>query len=307
MKIQFESKEEVIQYLSETCTYIKRNNLGKIFFRSVAKKSLSQELKLIILSIVKDYNQEELSQMNQEIKSNYSVLHPYTPINKWLECSRPREIMKEIGPENMSNDQLLTILISTGKPGISAQTLAQNLLKNHPTFREIAQLSIKGLCTIDGIGLAKAAQIKAALEIAKRLSLEQVKKNLKLKQPEEVLEYVSSHIGLELQDSKKEHLYVILMDNKMKPVFLFKSTTGSIDTNVVDLQEIIRKISEYGATSLVLVHNHPSGETQPSQEDEETTRRIAKTCNLIGVKLVDHVIVGTNPEGYFSFHKNGLL
>jgi DNA repair protein RadC len=303
----FDSKNDVVDYLADHCTYLSRNQKDQLYLRSSTKSLIPPELKTNILSYFADQTKEETDDTNRIIKAKHSLLHPYTPIKKWLECERPREIMMAIGAENMSNAQLLTILISTGRPGISAQTMALNLLNRYHSLREIAQISVKELRKIPGIGLAKATQIKSALEIGKRLGKERNSKNEKLKQPEQVLSFVANQIGLELQDSKKEYLYVILMDNKMKPIRTFFSSFGSIDTNVVDIQDIIRHISEFGATSLILVHNHPSGETQPSAEDEETTRRVAKACNLLGVKLVDHVIVGANPEDYFSFQKKGLL
>ena len=307
MTTTFSSVTEVVHFLANTSSRIRRSQNGKLFLCPRNKDQIADDCSQNLLLFFESFSDEQLATVNDDIKQQHSILHPYTPINQWQECSRPREIMKNIGSENMSNDQLLTILISIGRPGVSAQTIAQNLLNQHHTLRGIAQLSIKELCKTPGIGLAKASQIVAALEIGKRLGQERTEKNFKLKQPEHVLSFVSDQIGLSLQDSKKEYLYVILMDNKMKPIYLFKSSVGSVDTNVVDIQEIIRKVSEHGATSLILVHNHPSGETLPSLEDEETTRRVSKACHLLGVKLIDHVIVGTNPEDYFSFQKKGLL
>lgn len=238
---------------------------------------------------------------------NYKRQDPHISIKNWEKSERPREILFANGAENLSNAQLLTIILGMGRQGMSALTMAQTLLNKYPTFRQIAEAPIQDLCKIDGIGLAKSAQIKAAIEIGKRLGKERVDRKVRLNQPELVLSYVADQIGLELQDSKKEYLYVVLLDNKMKPIKTFFSTLGSIDTNIVDIPDIIRRIAQFGATSLILVHNHPSGETCPSQEDEETTRRVAKACSLVGVKLVDHVIVGANPEEYFSFQKKGLL
>jgi DNA repair protein RadC len=303
----FVTRSQVIDYLAKNHTYLYINTKGIICLRPRTKFKIPVEMNTYVLSFFTNLTKEEIFFENKKIKAKYSEFNHYIPINKWQECSRPREIMMAVGAENMSNVQLLTILISSGRPGTSAQMMAQNLINQYHTFRELAQVSLKELRKIPGIGLAKAAQIKSALEIGKRLGQERIDKRVKLKQPEEVLNFVASQIGLELQDSKKECLYVILMDNKMKPIRTFFSSFGSIDTNVVDIQDIIRRIAEYGATSLILVHNHPSGETQPSQEDEETTRRVAKACNLLGVKLVDHVIVGASPEDYFSFQKRGLL
>jgi DNA repair protein RadC len=303
----FSSLEEVIDYLADTCTYVKLSPKKLLFLSTSPKRTWSKELKESILSFFKGRTEEDLKQINLTIKNKHNLLHPFTPINHWIESSRPREIMASIGPENMSDVQLLTILISHGKVGTSAETMAQNLLNHYETLRGLSQASMKELCKISGIGLAKASRLKSGLELGKRLGKERIDKKAKLKRPEQVLNFVTNQIGLELQDSKKEYLYVILLDNKMKPLRTFFSTFGSIDTNVVDIQDIIRRISEYGATSIILVHNHPSGETQPSQEDEETTRRVSKACNLVGVKLVDHVIVGSDPEDYFSFQKKGLL
>ena len=303
----FPTKLAILNHLAQTKTYIKRNHKGTLFLSSSAKTPDEAMISSYILSQFSDQTKEQLEVINTYIKEKYNLQNPYTSIKNWEKSERPREIMREMGPSALSNAQLLTILIGMGQQGISAQTMAQNILKSYHTFRELSQISFSELCRIEGIGLAKAAQIKAGIEIGVRLGKERIEKEVKLKQPDQVLSYIANLVGIELQDSKKEYLYLILLDNKMKPIRTIFSTLGSIDTNVVDIGDIIRRIAEHGATSLIMVHNHPSGETQPSQEDEETTRRVSKACNLVGVKLVDHVIIGSNPETYFSFQKNGLL
>jgi DNA repair protein RadC len=303
----FPTKLAMLDHLAKDCTYLQISKKGKMHFSKKNKSTSPDEIGDYILAKFADKTKEELDEINKYIKERHNILHPFTSIKNWEMSERPREIMREKGPSALTNAQLLTILISMGQPGISAQTMAQNLLKTYHTFRELSQISFSEICRIPGIGLAKAAQIKAGIEIGVRLGKERIEKESKLKQPEQVLSYIANLVGIELQDSKKEYLYVILLDNKMKPIRTIFSTFGSIDTNVVDIGDIIRRVAEFGASSLILVHNHPSGETQPSQEDEETTRRVSKACNLVGVKLVDHVIVGSNPETYFSFQKNGLL
>ena len=303
----FANITDALSYLSLHRTYLHRSKSGTIFLRPKPPESFSKDTTTAILKFFVHHRDEDLKNCNEYIQEKYNKVNHPVSIKNWEKSERPREMLLANGAENMTNAQLLTILLGMGRPGVSALTMAQNLLKQYHTFREMAEAPIQELCKTDGIGLAKSAQIKAALEIGKRLGKERIDRKVRLNQPELVLTYVAEQIGLELQDSKKEYLYVVLLDNKMKPIKTFFSTLGSIDTNIVDISDIIRRIAQFGATSIILVHNHPSGETSPSQEDEETTRRVAKACSLVGVKLIDHVIVGANPEDYFSFQKKGLL
>jgi len=123
---------------------------------------------------------------------------------------------------------------------------------------------------------------------------------LKLKQPEKVIAYLSK-----FSDLKQEVFIAIYLNNKMKVIAKEVLNIGSIDSSLVDIQRLVRDVCKYSATSIIVAHNHPSGECEPSQEDEESTRRIAKSMNLLGVKLVDHVIIGDS--SFFSFQQKGLL
>jgi DNA repair protein RadC len=160
---------------------------------------------------------------------------------------------------------------------------------------------------MDGIGYTKAVQIKAALELGKRLYKEEADKKKRIEKADDVIGYVAEYYGPYLRDAKKEFFHVILLDIKNKPLHNIEISKGSLNAAIVDPREIIKEATLRSATSIVLVHNHPSGETEPSSEDIDITNRITQACDLVGVKVLDHIIIGKNKEDYLSFVKAGLM
>jgi DNA repair protein RadC len=160
---------------------------------------------------------------------------------------------------------------------------------------------------MDGIGHAKAAQIKAALELGKRLYKEGAERKKKIKKADDVIGYVAEYYGPYLRDAKKEFFHVILLDIKNKPLHNVEISKGSLNANIVDPKEIIKEATLKSAAAIILVHNHPSGETEPSSEDIEITNRIIQACGFVGIKVLDHIIIGKNKEDYFSFANAGLI
>ncbi len=152
--------------------------------------------------------------------------------------------------------------------------------------------TISEICEIEGIGIAKAAQIKAALELGKRFYQESAKRHKKIKRPEEVINYVAEYYGPYLREAQKEFFSVILLDIKNKPIHNVELSKGSINASAVDPKEIIKEATLRSASSIILVHNHPSGRTEPSEEDTKITNCITQAYNLIGIKVLDHIIIG---------------
>jgi DNA repair protein RadC len=211
------------------------------------------------------------------------------------------------GPEAISLSKLLAIILRTGKEGTNAEELSKRLLNHFKTLREIDSAPISEICKMDGIGHAKAVQIKAALELGKRLYKEEAEKKKRIGGADDVIGYVAEYYGPYLRDAKKEFFHVILLDIKNKPLHNIEISKGSLNAAIVDPKEVIKEATLRSASSIILVHNHPSGETEPSSEDVEITSRIVQACDLVGIKVLDHIIIGKNKDDYFSFAKAGLI
>jgi DNA repair protein RadC len=224
---------------------------------------------------------------------------------------KKRELVEELNlrtkADKLPLSKLLAIILRTGKEGMSAEELAKRLLNHFESLSELDSVPISELCKIEGIGMVKAVQIKAAFELGKRLFRESAEERKRIGSPDDAIEFVSEYYGPYLKDAKKEFFQVILLDIKNKPIDKIELSKGSIDATVVDPKEIVKEATLRSASAVILVHNHPSGDTTPSSDDITLTRKIIEACNLVGVKVLDHIIIGKTKEKYFSFAKEGLL
>jgi len=301
----FQNRDEAISFLSEIRAYPVFRN-GKVYFIKKSKSKILDTLKEEIIRILELNSDEDCKKIRDMIKT-YSSKRKNRPIKKWVAEERPREMLVKHGAENLSSVKLLAILLRTGNEGESAEDLARRILNDFRSLRALDGASIRDLCRIEGIGIAKAAQIKAALEIGKRLLREDAEKRGKIRNVEDVIDYVCNYYSPYLMDAKKEFFNIILLDSGNKPIKNLEIGKGGLETSVVDIREIIREASNEGAASIILVHNHPSGEVEPSAEDIKVTERIASACRLIGVRVLDHIIIGKNRKDYVSFLEMGLL
>jgi DNA repair protein RadC len=211
------------------------------------------------------------------------------------------------GSQKLQLSKLLAIILRTGREGISAEELSQRLLNRFKTLREIDSAPISELCKIDGIGYAKATQIKAALEIGKRFIKENAELKKKFLKADDVIDYVREYYGPYLRDARKEFFNIILLDVKNKPIHNVEISIGSVNASIVDVKEIIKEATMKSASAVILVHNHPSGETEPSKDDIDITNQIVNACKLVGIQVLDHIIIGKNEADYQSFAKMGLI
>lgn len=216
-------------------------------------------------------------------------------------------MLNKYGADKISKAKLLAIIIRIGGEGTSAEDLAIRILTKFKSLRGIDSASISQLCMIDGIGLAKATQIKAAFELGKRMYREKAEKKKRISTVEDVIMYVSDYYSLYLRDSKNEFFNIILLDSRNKVIRHIEISKGSSTASVVEPKEIIMQATLKGASSIILVHNHPSGEPEPSRDDIETTNKIVKACDLVGLRVLDHIIIGKNTDDYVSFLEKGLL
>jgi DNA repair protein RadC len=214
---------------------------------------------------------------------------------------RPRERLQRFGPEALSAQELLALVIGRGTPGKSVVNIAQELLVKFGNIKAISEATIEELSKIKGIGLAKAAQIKASFELGKRQDLEIELDDLDIKKPQDVVKAIRARI----QDKAKEHFKLILLNTRNKIIGISTVSTGTLNTSLVHPREVFKDAIMHNAASVVLAHNHPSGDTEPSENDLTITKRLAEAGKILGIEVLDHIIV--TKAGFFSFKEKGLL
>lgn len=223
-------------------------------------------------------------------------------INQWAEDDRPREKLIQKGRAALSDAELIAILIGSGNRDESAVDLSKRILnQSNQDLNQLASLSIKDLCKVKGIGEAKAIGIMAALELGRRRNFSTTKEIEILNSADLIYEFIKPVI----LDLPHEQFWVILLKNNLKLIKKFKVSDGGISGVLVDVRLIFKEALENLATHMVLIHNHPSGNLNPSQADEKLTKQIQEAGILLNIKVIDHLIC-TN-EGYYSFENNQKL
>ena len=233
--------------------------------------------------------------------SGKEYLNKRPTIKQLPEDERPRERLIHKGEEYLSDAELLGIIIRDGTPNESAIDIARKVLVKLGNFRELGTKTISELCRIDGIGEAKAAQIKAAIAIAKRYSTISIKPGEKFSGSQAVF----NHFHEKLRDKKQETFLAVMLDNKNRLLKEIEISIGSLTSSIVHPREVFGPAIREHAASVIFVHNHPSGDPYPSNEDIEITERLKKVSGIVGIKILDHIIIG-NTE-YFSLQDKGLL
>ncbi len=216
-------------------------------------------------------------------------------IKNWPEDERPRERLIKYGAGSLSDAQLLAIILRTGNKDRSAVDLAMALISKFEDFRSMDSLGILELCKEKGIGAAKAAQIKASFEIGKRMLSGGSKVKENFRTSEDVVNY---YIPL-MKNLKKEIFKTVLLDSKNKMLKDVGVSEGSLTASVVHPREVFKDAIRESAAAVILVHNHPSGDPSPSREDIEITQRLVKSGEIVGIRVLDHVIIGDG--SHFSF------
>ncbi len=225
------------------------------------------------------------------------------PIKEWPEGDRPREKLLEQGPESLSDAELIAIVLRTGD-GTSGRTAldhARYLIRKFKNFRTLATVATNELCELKGIGPAKAAAVRAVMEISRRYATEKFPRG----KPFHCSKDVFDHFHQRLNDKKKECFFILLLDSKNRAIREVRVSEGTLTSSLVHPREVFTPAIKESAASLILVHNHPSGDSTPSQEDEEITRRLMEGGKLLGIGVLDHIIIGQG--GYYSFADRGGL
>jgi DNA repair protein RadC len=225
-----------------------------------------------------------------------------TSIKNWAVDDRPREKLLHKGRENLSDSELLAILISTGSKNKSAVELSKEVLQlGKNNLNELGKLSIKDLMAVKGIGEAKAITLVAALELGRRRQATAFLNKPVIHSSYDLAEYLKTKI----KDYSYEIFGVVFLNKSNKINHFEIISRGGMTSTIVDPRILFKKAFEVEATSIVLCHNHPSGSLKPSRQDQELTDKLKNASKYLDIQLIDHIIV--SEEGYFSFADEGLL
>ncbi len=209
----------------------------------------------------------------------------------------PRERLRDLGAEQLSNQELLSILLRTGTKTRPVLEVANDILKHIDTLADFQHLSLQELQRIKGIGYVKSIEIKAMIELAKRIS------KAEYIQKERIMssERLARKMMLELSDQKQEHLVAIYLDTQNRIIEQRTIFIGSVRRSIAEPREILYYACKNMATSVIIVHNHPSGSPAPSENDLRFTEKMKRACDDIGIVCLDHIIVGKYQ--YYSFRE----
>lgn len=225
-------------------------------------------------------------------------------INQWPEEERPREKLLKRGSAALSDAELLALVLRSGDAatGRSAIDLGRTLLARFEgSLRALARAELNELQQVKGLGLAKAASLKAAFVLASRFQARPLVALDRFTAPAQVFDYFHH----ELRDAVKEQFLVLLLDGRNRITRKVAVSEGSLNQSIVHPREVFVPAVRESAAAVIFVHNHPSGDPAPSREDRELTRRLKEAGELLGIRVLDHVIIGDG--SYFSFTESGLL
>jgi DNA repair protein RadC len=223
-------------------------------------------------------------------------------ITDWAVEDRPREKLLQKGTSSLSDAELLAILISSGTKKKSAVDLGRELLGMvNNNLNNLGKLTISDLRKLHGIGPARAVTIAAALELGRRRKLAEVEDVLQIKCSKDVAEIFQPL----LSDLSHEEFWILFLNRSNKVINKMKLSQGGISGTVTDVRMVMKKAIEYLASGIIVCHNHPSGNLNPSESDSKITQKIKDAGNLMDIQLLDHIII--SEKDYYSFADNGLL
>jgi DNA repair protein RadC len=220
-----------------------------------------------------------------------------TKIKNLPKFKRPREKLETQGPKALKDHELLAILLRTGYQGKSALEVAKRILKRYPQ-NKLANLSFKELAKIKGVGKSRAATIIAAFTLSRRVNLDQ--KAIKINSPEDAFKVLSF-----IRNKKREYFVALYLDAENKLIAQKVISIGSLEASIVHPREVFYPAIKHRASAVIIAHNHPSGNLEPSRGDLEITRKIIRAGEVLGIELLDHVII--TKESFFSFKERETL
>ncbi|QNM84271.1 DNA repair protein RadC [Polaribacter pectinis] len=223
-------------------------------------------------------------------------------IKSWALDDRPREKLLSKGKTSLSDAELIAILIGSGNRQESAVALSKRILQSADgNINELAKLSVEKLTLFKGIGEAKAIAIITALELGKRRQLEIALEKPKITSSKDVFNLMQPVIG----DLEHEEFWVMFLNNSNKVLAKAQVSKGGLTATVVDIRLLFKRALELTSVGVIVCHNHPSGKLQPSNADQQLTRKIKEAGNTLDIKLLDHLII--TEKAYFSFADEGVL
>lgn len=213
----------------------------------------------------------------------------------------PYEKFKRFGAENLTEAELLAIILRTGTKDVSALELGQQILTSAGSLNGLCRTSLRTLMNFKGIGEVKAVKIKCLAEFSRRMARECAAIGLSFQSPSSVAEYYME----ELRHEKRERVLLILLDTKGMLLKELVLSTGTVNSSLLSTREIFIEVLKAEAVGVLLLHNHPSGDPAPSGQDMEITRQICESATLLDISFMDHIIIGD--KKYFSFRESNLL
>lgn len=224
------------------------------------------------------------------------ISYSYRSLKEIPKELRPREKLKKLGPQYLSDEELLAVILGSGTKGQDVLKIAKELI--NMGWDNLEKLSVEELLKIKGLGLVKALQIKALIEISKRIS--KGKRGVFIRNPKEALEFLRDKFN-----ERKESLIALYLDLSNRLVDYEVVAIGNANTVISEPKDILFKAVKFSANGIIIAHNHTRGQPYPSNDDVNFTERLKKACELLGFDLLDHIIV--SEEGYYSFREEGLL
>ncbi len=214
---------------------------------------------------------------------------------------QPRERALRDGVEVLSNAELLAVLLRTGNGQETAAELAGNILVGEGSLQGIREAGRSGLCRYPGMGAVKALTLLCALELGRRALEESRPRPSRISSPHDAAQIVME----DMKRLRKENFRLVILDTKNQVLGVETVSVGSLNSSIVHPRELFYHAIRHSAAGIILVHNHPSGDPTPSEEDISVTRRLTEAGTIMGIQVLDHLVIG-NP-GYFSFREEGLI
>ncbi|MUK86972.1 DNA repair protein RadC [Ornithinibacillus sp. L9] len=214
---------------------------------------------------------------------------------------RPRERLLKLGASHLSNQEILAILLGSGTKEESVMALANRVLMHFEGLKLLKDATIEELTAIKGIGSAKGVLILSAIEIGKRMNEYKPLERYVIRSPEDGADYIME----ELRSLKQEHFVVLFLNTKNQIIHRQTIFIGSLNASIVHPREVFREAVKRSAASIIVAHNHPSGDPTPSQEDIHVTRRLVESGKMIGIELLDHLVIGDRK--FVSLKEKGYL
>ncbi len=230
-----------------------------------------------------------------------SIRDGEVPPRRARSVAGPRERLLQLGAAALHEEELVALVLRTGRPDCDARALSRALLDRRGGLAGLLEVDVAEICTQRGVGLAKAASLIAAAELGRRLCTTPLLRGDRIRSPHDV----HRHFLQRVRGERREHFMVLLLDGRHRLLQEHQISQGTLTASLVHPREVFRPAVRSAAAAVILVHNHPSGDPSPSAEDLEVTDRLVQAGSLLGIRVVDHVVVAS--DGFHSLRDNGQM